>query len=734
MSSQPSFGSTVSVDTSTGGSTLGGKSVFGTPAHAGGIFNKPSLTPAETQESDMMDDGGEKVATPKEDKPAGLFGLPVGEFKLGSTFTPGNKDDKSDTEEEKPKDEARPRPLFGADFGAALGDAQKEREKTASPQIKKEPEEDKPSIFGIPAVTKEEGKPKPSLFGSATTTTPAKSTLSFGKPSPTPSTLRLDPEPPQVTSKPAPSPSTTTAPSNDSKDSSKESKDGSEASGPLAGDEAEAIEMPESDDDDLAKEPEEEVEDAPLPPDPSTIKVSKDFYLQNLPGEKTAPKAPSPLRPQKQLTTGPLLFGEKISTTPSGFPKAPQMFAPPVPASREMPRSPSPVRSASTPAGKLFSKPPSRPTSTRPQFTPPVLPQQKAPAEPIATPASLQDKEAEQNRAILESSIQPTLDLAPYITHQDYVGPHSKAEGTVSAQIETLFCDINAMVDTLGLNARALNEFVEGHNSLMPDRGRSREDLENTDGDEGWCLVEVDELMQIERGLGDEIESVRVGDREAKVAEVYGMRRELVRVKNSLREVRRFIEAAKDEERAEQRRRAPLDGNSEARQRAVRRDMAKFLKALAEAEDAVSLLKVRLANVLGKQGRSGPVPTVEAVEKTVRKMTQWAEEKGADMDVLEARMKKLGLVGPSQSGLRSSQSGLRRSGLFSTPSPRKSPKKMSTFAVPEESESEGEEGFVDVDPRQEAVRELVETRKKKSVVMGRIKDAIRRRGLKVTEG
>jgi nucleoporin NUP159 len=749
MSSQPSFGSTVSVDTSTGGSTLGGKSVFGTPAQPGGLFNKPSLTPAETQESDMMDDGAGKAPTPKEEKPAGLFGMPADGFKLGTLFKPDNKEDKEEPEEAKPKTEERPKGLFGADFGAALGDAQKEREQTASPKIKEESKES-PSLFGIPAAKKEEEKPKPSLFGSRSSSTP-KTPFSFGKPSAPPSSsLKPDPEPPQVQSKPAPSPSTTTAPSTESKASSKGSKDGSDDSGPLAGSEAEAVEMPESDDDDLSEEAEIERDD-PLPPDPSTYKVSKDFYDvgKTLNARPAAPvaapastKAPSPPLAQKQPTLQSpqptSLFG-KMSTTPAGFPKAPEIFQPRAPAVPKSPRSPSPVRSASTPAGRPFSKPSSRPSSVRPQLTPaPHPPPQQHVPETIVTPPTLQDKEAERNRTILDSAIQPTLTLPNYISHEDYIGAKGlRGDGKVSSQIETLFYDINSMVDSLGLNARALTEFIEGHNSMLPDNGRTKEDLDNEADDETWCLVEIEDLISIERELGEELDSERIEDKEDKVGELYAMRRDLVRAKNKLKEVKRFLEQAKDEEKKELRRKAPLDKNTEARQREIRQEMARFLKVLVEAEEAVTVLKVKLAST-GKQA-AGQVPTVEAVEKTVRKMTQWAEEKGADMDVLEAQMQKLGLVGPNgrpgSASKRASLNGssFRRSGIFSTPSPKKaSPKKSSTFAVPEESDSESD-GFVEVDPKQEVVREMVEARRRKTAVLGRVREAIRRKGVKITE-
>jgi nucleoporin NUP159 len=356
----------------------------------------------------------------------------------------------------------------------------------------------------------------------------------------------------------------------------------------------------------------------------------------------------------------------------------------------------------------------------------------------VVIPPTLQDKEAERNRTILESSIQPTLTLPKYISHEDYIGAKGlKSDGKISTQIETLFYDINSMVDSLGLNARALTEFIEGHNSMLPDNGRTKEDLDNEADDESWCLVEVDDLMAIQRDMGEKLDGERIDDKEDKVSELYAMRRDLVRAKNKLKEVKRFLEQAKDEEKKEQRRKAPLDKATEARQREIRHDMARFLKVLVEAEEAVSMLKVKLAST-GRQA-AGQVPTVEAVEKTVKKMTQWAEEKGADMDVLEAQMQKLGLVVRSTPGhdKRASLNGnsMRRGGIFSTPSPKKgaSPKKSSSFAVPEESESEDEVGgtFVEVDPRQEVVREMVEARRRKMAVLGRVRDAMRKKGVRL---
>ena len=169
--------------------------------------------------------------------------------------------------------------------------------------------------------------------------------LSSAKPS---LTAGHEPEPPQTTSKPQPSPSPATAASSASKVSSSPSDDDTH---PLAGSEPEAVGIPDSDEE--SEEAEEIADDARLPPDPRTIKVAKGFY-DNIPsipqpGAQVPPRAPSPTPVTGQVPANSPLFGGKTSTTPAGFPKAPRIFAQPVPSIRESPRSPSPVRSDRAP-------------------------------------------------------------------------------------------------------------------------------------------------------------------------------------------------------------------------------------------------------------------------------------------------------------------------------------------------------------------------------------------------
>ena len=75
----------------------------------------------------------------------------------------------------------------------------------------------------------------------------------------------------------------------------------------------------------------------------------------------------------------------------------------------------------------------------------------------------------------------------------------------------------------------------------------------------------------------------------------------------------------------------------------IRRGYTSFQKLLGEAEESISLLKAKLASHHSSNGevRGRPTPTVEAVMKTVQKMTSMAEQKSGDVDVLENQMRKL---------------------------------------------------------------------------------------------
>jgi nucleoporin NUP159 len=720
MSTQPSFGSTVTIDSSTGGSTNGGKSIFGTPAQTGSVFGKPSLPTTQSQESDMMDD--DEAEAPK-DKPSNTFGLGDGGFKLGSTFKPDTTS-KDESEDEEYK-EAPKKPLFGSDFGAAIGAAKQD------PVIKKEPgTESSTSIFGIPAK-------KETLF-SQTPPPKSKSPFSFGIKSP-------DPEPPQVTSKPQPSPSPATGPSSSAPSTTQRSDD--EDLPPIAGSPAEAVEMPDSEDEEDEQD-EAEDDDAPLPPDPTSNKGRERpaWFGEGVPGvakpsqQMPPPKAPSPPPPAESP-----LFPSKATTTPFGFPKAPISFAQPTPSVRDSPRSPSPIRSASTPVGKPFPGQLQR-TVPRPSFYPePTAPPASArnEPEPALTAADLEDDEDERIREELEKPIEPTLHLEKFVGHKDYTGEDTKSG--VPAQIERVYRDINSMIDTLGLNARMLAGFIKGHNEFMKEGGRSKEDLENIqsdddseyeadeeDDEEEWCLVEIADLHVVESELEKELDASRIEDKDQKLAGLRQMRKELAKTRQKMLEVRSFLAAQKSTENKLAQKKAPLNPAQSSLQSALRTRYAEFQKLLVEAEEGLVVLRTQLAT--SNKKRVGRVPTVEAVENTIKKMTAMAEEKSGDIDVLEQQMRRLGMTATDSRPGSSSRimASLQSSAIF-MPSPKRNGTAGTgkTFTVDDGTDTESEDGVLVAadDAKHEKAMRYLEKRNRQKAVLEQLGQAVRKRGV-----
>ncbi|GAM88835.1 hypothetical protein ANO11243_068690 [Dothideomycetidae sp. 11243] len=359
------------------------------------------------------------------------------------------------------------------------------------------------------------------------------------------------------------------------------------------------------------------------------------------------------------------------STTPAGLPKGP-VFAPP---QKESPRSPSPVRSISTPAAR---------TSTRQVSNQPITLQPRPQANTSAKPAStirsqklvpikpeepettdLSDDEDARIRAILDSEIHPTKVLDPFVAHQDYVGIADKPG--LGGQIEIVYRDINSMIDTLGLNARSLEAFVRGHQQLRRDKGRASSDLDDEDD---WCLVEVQDLGRLEDRIDKSLEQEKLTDITSIISNIIDLMTETVRLRARAHEVRRQVTLQSDPDKRAAQRNAPLDTDTEMKQSQLRQTMSKVQKLLQEAEEQGSILRAELSSSqLSGNDSTEKGPTVEAVTNTIMKMTAMIEQKSGDVDVLEAQIRRLphGLAGLSLGDadetdpLRSSVSSLRSS-------------------------------------------------------------------------
>lgn len=289
------------------------------------------------------------------------------------------------------------------------------------------------------------------------------------------------------------------------------------------------------------------------------------------------------------------------------------------------------------------------------------------------------DREDERIREELAADVQPTTTLTPFLAHRDYVGNLDSKPG-IPGQIEKVYRDINSMVDTLGVNARSLEAFTRGHTELCAPGRRVRDDVEEP---QKWCLAEVTDLMAVVGSLADDtLEDVRLHGVTDKVQVCRELQKELGTNRARNGEIKRVIDTQTDPDHIEVLRAAPLNAEPAALRHGLRRDFTNVQRLLAEAEDGVTVLKAKLVSRDAGRGNGGGgvrgVPTVEAVERTILKMTDMVEKKSGDIDVLEMHMRKLGVgrsgtssrdgspaVTPLMSG-RTSMTGLGRNGSRST--------------------------------------------------------------------
>ena len=379
---------------------------------------------------------------------------------------------------------------------------------------------------------------------------------------------------------------------------------------------------------------------------------------------------------------GKSLFGEISSTS------AP--FFPPPSKTQESPRSPSPVRS-------LAAGDPLRPDNSRSisapgplkaianrkktlgQLTVPSKPQpsseerRKQERERIAAQQAkqaaeeeqdLSDREDERVREELDTEVEATKTLDPFLAHQDYVGTIDKPG--IPGQIEKVYRDINSMIDTLGLNARSLKAFVKGHTELHEQSTRSREDLDDDD----WCLIEIGDLSTVEDELEQKLKAGQLQDVQEKLNECRDMRKGVALLRAKGGDFAKAIETRCDPDIAESAKTAPLRLEQATQQHELRKQFMRFQKLLAETEENITMLRAKLASCETSNANGRPLkkPTVEAVTNTIKKMTNMVEKKSGDIDVLENQMRHLRF-----SSATLSQSS--REGSPFTPLPSTSPKR-----------------------------------------------------------
>ena len=371
-------------------------------------------------------------------------------------------------------------------------------------------------------------------------------------------------------------------------------------------------------------------------------------------------------RPQQQSSKS--LFGEV------GLSGAP--YFPPPSKVQQSPRSPSPVRSlmpgdmlrpensrsVSAPGvpSRLGSRkvtlgrPPQQSVDYKPQVS--FEQRQREEQERLARQMeqqreeeeqSLSDQEDEWIQKELAAEIEPTLNLEQFIAHQDYVGNVTKTG--VAGQIEIVFRDINSMVDTLGLNCRTMQSFIKGN---MESLSGNAKELSKRDSDaSSWSMADVDWMINHQDTLENELEAGRLQDVDEKIASCQELFQDIAKLRIKQSEVKRIIEAKTDPENIETLRNSPLSAEQSILRHDLRKDFTTFQKSLAQAEEAISMLKVKLAShtppTSSKSKAPKTVPTVEAVERTIHKMTSMAEKKALDIDLLESQMRTLSVFSPT---------------------------------------------------------------------------------------
>ncbi|KAI1375508.1 hypothetical protein F4677DRAFT_421467 [Hypoxylon crocopeplum] len=247
----------------------------------------------------------------------------------------------------------------------------------------------------------------------------------------------------------------------------------------------------------------------------------------------------------------------------------------------------------------------------------------------------LLDEEDDTVQNLLRAEVEPTLELDEFIAHSGVAPP---ASDSVPAQVEAVYRDINSMIDALGLNARSLAGFVKGHKELIT-KEYTRQDLAAPDE---WTLIGLESLARIiDDDLTTALDEARVTDIAGKLAECEDIQRELVRDRSKQADLKKIVNSHLDPEQTVANRALPLSAEQAAQQSDLRREYAKLTKVLAEAEESLTLLKAKVASANSATGKGGPTPTLDAVVRTITKLTSMAEKRSGDIDVLENQMRKL---------------------------------------------------------------------------------------------
>ena len=340
----------------------------------------------------------------------------------------------------------------------------------------------------------------------------------------------------------------------------------------------------------------------------------------------------------------------------------------------------------------------------------------------------LVDEEDDEIQRLLASDVEATLDLDEFIAHSNVAPP---AKDSIPSQVEAVYRDINSMIDTLGLNSRAVKSFTKGHLEHAKEGGRTGDDLEIPDD---WVLCEIGDLGEVlDYDLYISLEDGRVRDLDDKLDVCQELTRDMHRLRARQEDLSRIIVARMDPNQAELTQTLPLSAEQATQQNELRRDLTSFTKLLGEAEEALTLLKARIASASGSSTKGNTnVPTVDAVMRTITKMTGMAEKRSGDIDVLETQLRKLRIGSASREGSPRATPQSKKSVMFSREStPVRSLRQSvssNAFGSPGKATPPRKKlsGF-----SKEEKGELMEKRNRRQAVLEKLQSGVEKRGVHV---
>ena len=242
-------------------------------------------------------------------------------------------------------------------------------------------------------------------------------------------------------------------------------------------------------------------------------------------------------------------------------------------------------------------------------------------------------------RAELEDEIVSTRTLAPFLAHHGYIG-HIRKEG-IPGQIERVCRDVSSMIDTIGLNAKRIRAWTEGHEQYK-EGGRPIEDLESL-REEEWVMVEVSDLgVLIEGGLSRGISGHVSDEWQDQVHQLREVEIDLLDITSQASRFKQVVEVERNTDSEDRSTQAQSLQKSD-----LRKGLRDLQTLLVEAEQSVSLLQAKMTALQGDSRPERASPSVDAVVRTIAKMMRMIESKAVDIDVLEQHMRGLQLNGDS---------------------------------------------------------------------------------------